>query len=160
MPHLELVRADHAAALLAFELANRDYFAASIPDRGDEYFTDFAARHAHLLQSQAAGTDYFHLLLTDTGEILGRFNLIMVEDDSAELGYRVARDAAGRGLATAAVAELRKLAATEYGLRTLRAKVTADNPASQKVLERNGFLLTGELVLNGKPALWYLCELG
>lgn len=160
MPHLELVRADHADALLAFELANRDYFAASIPDRGDEYFTDFAARHTQLLQSQAAGTDYFHLLLTDTGEIAGRFNLLRVHNGSAELGYRMARTAAGQGLATAAVAETRKLAATTYALSTLRAKATVDNPASHKVLERNGFVVTGELELNGKPALWYLCEVG
>ena len=159
MPHLELVRADHAEALLAFELENREYFAASIPDRGDEYFAEFADRHAQLLRWQAAGTDYFHLLLTDDDQIAGRVNLIEVADGSAELGYRIGRDFAGRGLATAAVAEVRELAFA-YGLTTLRAKVTLDNPASHKVLERNGFVVTGERLLNGKPAVTYLCELG
>ena len=159
-PRLELVRADHAEALLAFERENREYFAASIPDRGDDYFTEFAARHAQLLQSQAAGTDYFHVLVADTGEIVGRVNLVEVKDASAELGYRIAEAVAGRGVATAAVAEIRKLAATAYGLTSLRAKVTLDNPASHRVLERNGFVATGERVLNGKPAVTYLCELG
>lgn len=160
MPHLELVRADHAEALLAFERENREYFAAVIPDRGDQYFAEFAARHAQLLEWQAAGTDYFHVLVTDTGEIVGRVNLVEVKDASAELGYRIAEAAAGQGLATAAVAEIRKLAATAYGLTSLRAKVTLDNPASHRVLEHNGFVATGERTLNGKPAVTYLCELG
>jgi ribosomal-protein-alanine N-acetyltransferase len=159
MPHLELVRADHAEALLVFERENREYFAASIPDRGDQYFAEFAARHAQLLEWQAAGTDYFHVLVTDTGEIVGRVNLVEVKDASAELGYRIAQAAAGQGLATAAVAEVRELAATTYGLTSLRAKVTLDNPASHRVLERNGFVATGERMLNGKPAVTYLCEL-
>ncbi|WP_370380579.1 GNAT family N-acetyltransferase [Catenulispora sp. GAS73] len=159
MPLLELVRADHAEALLAFERENREYFAAVIPDRGDEYFAEFAARHAQLLERQAAGTDYFHVLVTDRGEIVGRVNLVEVKDASAELGYRVAEAAAGQGVATAAVAEIRKLAATTYGLASLRAKVTLDNPASHRVLERNGFVATGERMLNGKPAVTYLCEL-
>jgi [ribosomal protein S5]-alanine N-acetyltransferase len=35
---LQRLRRDHAAALLAFELESRAFFAASIPDRGDDYF--------------------------------------------------------------------------------------------------------------------------
>ena len=46
MPELQRLRADHAAAVLAFELANRGYFAASISDRGDEFFDQFAERHS------------------------------------------------------------------------------------------------------------------
>jgi RimJ/RimL family protein N-acetyltransferase len=159
MPDLQLLRPDHAPALLAFERENRAYFAAVIPDRGDEFFTEFDMRHVQLLASQAEGTDYFHLLVTENGEVVGRVNLFKVADGSAELGYRIAQKAAGQGLATAAVRKVRELAATEYGLSRLRAKVTLDNPASRKVLERNGFVAVGELTLNGKPARSYICEL-
>jgi len=38
VPELELLNAGHAPAVLAFELGNRAYFAASISDRGDEFF--------------------------------------------------------------------------------------------------------------------------
>jgi len=38
MPELERLRAGHAPAVLAFELANRAYFAASVSDRGDDFF--------------------------------------------------------------------------------------------------------------------------
>jgi [ribosomal protein S5]-alanine N-acetyltransferase len=159
MPDLQLVRLDHAPALLAFERENRAYFAAVIPDRGDEFFAEFDTRHAQLLASQDAGTDYFHLLVAEGGEVVGRVNLYEVADGSAELGYRIAQKAAGQGLATAAVRQVRDLAATKYGLTRLRARVTLANPASRKVLEHNGFVAIGELTLNGKPALSYICEL-
>jgi ribosomal-protein-alanine N-acetyltransferase len=41
MPELQLVRTDHAPALLAFEQENRSYFAASIPDRSDGFFASW-----------------------------------------------------------------------------------------------------------------------
>src|SRR5579859_330304 len=156
---LQLVRLDHAPALLAFERENRAYFAAVIPDRGDEFFAEFETRHAQLLAQQAAGTDYFYLLVAEGGEVVGRVNLFKVADGSAELGYRIAQKAAGQGLATAAVRKVRELAATEYGLTSLRARVTLDNPASGKVLEHNGFVAVGSLTLNDKPARSYICEL-
>ncbi len=159
MPDLQLLRLDHAPALLAFERENRAYFAASIPDRGDEFFAEFDTRYAQLLEWLAAGTDYLHLLVAEGGEVVGRVNLTEVADGTAELGYRIAQKAAGQGLATAAVRKVRELAATEYGLTRLRARVTLNNPASRKVLEHNGFVAVGELTLNGKPAMSYICEL-
>ncbi len=159
IPDLQLLRLDHAPALLAFERENRAYFAAAVPDRGDEFFTEFDTQYAQLLVWQAAGTDYLHLLVTERGEVVGRVNLTEVADGSAELGYRIAQKATGQGLATAAVRKVRELAATEYGLSRLRARVTLDNPASRKVLEHNGFVAVGELTLNGKPAMSYICEL-
>ena len=159
MPDLQLLRLDHASALLAFERENRAYFAAVVPDRGDEFFAEFDTQYAQLLEFQANGTDYFHLLVTEGGEVVGRVNLFRVADGSAELGYRIAQKAAGRGLATAAVRKVRELAATDYGLTRLHARVTLDNPASRKVLEHNGFVAVGELTLNGKPAISYICKL-
>src|SRR6266481_10098755 len=158
MPDLQLLRLDHAPALLVFERENRAYFAASVPDRGDEFFAEFDTRYAQLLEWQAAGTDYLHLLVAEGGEVVGRVNLTEVADGTAELGYRIAQKAAGQGLATAAVRKVRELAATEYGLTRLRARVTLNNPASRKVLEHNGFVAVGELTLNGKPAMSYICE--
>ncbi|MDQ2786127.1 MAG: GNAT family N-acetyltransferase, partial [Chloroflexota bacterium] len=49
MPDLQLLRLDHVPALLAFERENRAYFAAVVPDRGDEFFAAFDTRHAQLL---------------------------------------------------------------------------------------------------------------
>ncbi|MFE4969491.1 GNAT family N-acetyltransferase [Streptomyces sp. NPDC056660] len=159
MPELHLLRPDHAPALLAFEQENRAYFAATIPDRGDDYFARFEERHRALLAEQEAGTCYFHVLVGEAGEVLGRFNLVDVADGGADLGYRVAQRAAGRGLATSAVREIRVLAATRYGLSVLRAATTLDNAASRAVLARVGFTVTGETRLSGRPGLTYLLRL-
>lgn len=159
MPDLQRLRPDHAAALLAFERDNREYFAASIPDRGDAYFAGFAARHRALLAEQNTGLCHFHVLVGDGGAVLGRVNLIDVTDGAAELGYRIARAAAGQGLATAGVTRVCELAAAEYGLTLLRAVTTLDNAGSRAVLARTGFTATGEIVLDGRPGLAYEREL-
>lgn len=162
MPELTRLRADHAPAVLAFERANRAYFAASISDRGDDYFDRFADRHEALLAEQAAGVCAFYLLIGEDGAVLGRFNLYDIEDHSATLGYRVAEHAAGRGVATATVRELCRLAAAELGLRSLRAATTHRNAASRKVLIKAGFVAVGPAApadLGGKPGTWYRRDL-
>jgi len=162
MPELQRLHADHAPAVLAFELANRDYFAAFISDRGDEFFGQFAERHSALLAEQEAGIGAFYLLVAADGSVLGRFNLIFVEDGTAELGYRVAQHVAGRGVATATVRELCALAAARHGVHTLRAATSRENAASQKVLAKAGFVPAGPAGpahLGGKPGTWYQRDL-
>ena len=83
------------------------------------------------------------MLVAEDGSVLGRFNLYDLEDGTAELGYRVAQHAAGRGVATATVRELCQLAAARHGLRTLRAATSHENVASQKVLAKAGFVPVG-----------------
>jgi [ribosomal protein S5]-alanine N-acetyltransferase len=162
VPELEQLRAGHAPAVLAFELANRAYFAASISDRGDEFFDQFPGRHSALLAEQEAGTSAFYVLVDDDGSVLGRFNLYDIGDGTANLGYRVAQRVAGRGVATAAVLELCRIAPARHGLRTLRAATSHDNAASQKVLAKAGFVPVGPATpadLGGKSGTWYQRDL-
>ena len=162
MPELQRLHAGHAPAVLAFELANRAYFAASISDRGDDFFDQFTERHSALLAAQEAGLGAFYVLVADGGPVLGRFNLVFAGDGTAELGYRVAQHVAGRGVATATVRELCRLAAAQHGLRTLRAATARTNAASQKVLAKAGFVPAGPADpadLGGKPGTWYQRDL-
>jgi ribosomal-protein-alanine N-acetyltransferase len=159
VPALEILRADHAAAVLAFEKENRAFFAVSIPDRGDDFFAHYDERHSVLLAEQEAGICKFHVLVDDDGAVLGRFNLVDIEGGSAELGYRVAEKASGRGTATSAVREICELAVTQYGLTSLRARTTRENHASHTVLTRNGFVPVGEVTLSGKAGVSYLRKL-
>lgn len=140
---LELLRPDHADALLAFELQNRVYFASWIWDRGDEYFANFTARTDALLAEQEAGICRFHVLVDDAGAVVGRVNLVDLEHGRAELGYRIAEKWAGKGLATAAVRAVVQLAAADYGLTALWAGASDHNVASQTVLTRVGFRAIG-----------------
>ncbi|WP_054055799.1 GNAT family N-acetyltransferase [Alloactinosynnema sp. L-07] len=152
MPELQRLRADHGPALLAFERENRAYFAESVPDRGDDYFAHFDQRHAELLSEQAAGLHHFYLLVDSDGRVQGRVNLVDVADGAAELGFRIARSAVGRGVATSAVRRICDLAARELGLTLLRAGAALDNHASQAVLTRTGFVRTGqEVTADGRP---------
>ena len=162
MPELQRLNAGHAPAVLAFELANRAYFAASISDRGDDFFDQFTDRYNALLAEQEAGSCAFYVLVAEDGSVLGRFNLVDIEDHTAKLGYRVAQHVAGRGVATATVRELCRLAAARHGLRTLRAATACQNAASQKVLTKAGFVPVGPAGpahLGGKPGTWYQRDL-
>jgi [ribosomal protein S5]-alanine N-acetyltransferase len=160
MPTLRRLAADHATELLRFERANRAFFARTIPDRGDSYFEMFAARHEELLAEQAAGLHQCHLLLDDDGAVLGRFNLIDVTDGTADVGFRMAEHATGRGLATSAVGELCEVAAVEYGLRRLFASAALDNVGSLTVLRRNNFTPIGDVMLpSGRPGLRHARDL-
>jgi ribosomal-protein-alanine N-acetyltransferase len=156
---LEKLAAGHLDAVLAFETVNRDYFAASIPDRGDDFFANYPARHAALLALQEAGTDIFHVLVTDDGAVAGRVNLVYIAGGQAELGYRIGRDFAGRGLATGSVRRVCDLARSAYGLERLRAATTVDNYGSRTVLLRNGFTECGETTLSGRPATQFTLSL-
>jgi len=161
VPELQRLRAGHAPAVLAFELANRAYFAASISDRGDEFYHRFTEQHNAMLAEQEAGTGAFYVLVAEDGSVLGRFNLYRLQDRTAELGYRVAERVAGRGVATAAVRELCQLAA-QHGLRTLKAATSHDNVASQRVLAKAGFRPAGPADpadIGGKQGTWYQREL-
>jgi ribosomal-protein-alanine N-acetyltransferase len=159
---LQRLRAGHAPAVLAFELANRAYFATYISDRGDEYFDRFAELHSASLAEQEASGGAYHVLVAEDGSVLGRFNLYFTGDGTANLGYRVAQHVAGRGVATATVRELCGLAAARYGLRTLKAATSRENVASQKVLARAGFVPAGPAGpadLGGKQGTWYQRDL-
>jgi RimJ/RimL family protein N-acetyltransferase len=158
MPELQRLNAGHAPAVLAFELENRAYFAASISDRGDEFFDQFDKQYSALLAEQEAGAGAWYVLVAEDGSVLGRFNLTLAGDGTAELGYRVAQHVAGRGVATATVRELCRLAAARHGLRKLRAATSRDNAASRKVLAKAGFVPAGPADpahIGGKQGTWH-----
>jgi len=102
VPELKRLCAGHAPAVLAFELANRAYFAAFINDRGDAFYDQFTDRHRAMLAEQEAGQSAFYVLVAEDGSVLGRFNLYDLKDGTGELGYRLAQHVAGRGPAQCA----------------------------------------------------------
>ncbi len=152
---LERLRSDHADAVLAFETANRAFFSESISDRGDDYFERFAAHHRASLDEQETGVCAYFVLVDDDGAVLGRFNLYEIGHGTAEVGYRVAQSVSGRGVATEALGRLCEVARTRLSLRTLSARTSGENIASQRVLEKCGFLAVGEAEVGGRPGRTY-----
>ena len=69
------------------------------------------------------------------------------------MGYRIAEQVAGRGVATEALRDLCRRAADLHGLNRLNAEAARANVASQRVLEKAGFAVQGDCVVAGRPGL-------
>jgi ribosomal-protein-alanine N-acetyltransferase len=133
--------------LAALYRVNRTYLAPFEPDRDEAFFTDTgqAARLDGLLADQRAGRAYPYLIEVD-GQLAGRVTVTNVARGpfcSGSLGYWVAADHTGRGVATAAVGAVVDARFTEHGLHRMEAATLVDNLASQAVLRRTGFTLIG-----------------
>lgn len=138
------LQSSDAPALLAFELANRAWFERHVAPRDPAFYSP-AGVAAHIdgyLAGLAAGTWHPFVLADAEGAIVGRANLkdIDTATGAAEVGYRIAQDACGRGLATLALRHLVGAAATRWRLTRLHAYVYPANAGSQRVLARCGFV--------------------
>lgn len=80
----------------------------------------------------------------------------MPQDGTIHIGYGVAPTRQGQGIASRAVADLLAWAKTDPRVTAVTAETAVDNPASQRVLQRNGFLRTGERVdvEDGPVIMW------
>ena len=76
--------------------------------------------------------------------VVGVLGLFEDEDRVPETGYWIGREFWGRGLATEALEGALVWASKRWKRRALVAGHFADNPASGRVLEKAGFLYTGE----------------
>lgn len=94
---------------------------------------------------EAREGDQIHLLITADEVPVGTVGLAAVSPvwGSAELGYWVAPSHQGQGYATDAVATMATYAFEERRLHRLRARVVVPNPASERVLEKVGFVEEG-----------------
>jgi ribosomal-protein-alanine N-acetyltransferase len=151
---LQRLRPDHERAIYEFEVSNREYFAASISDRGNDFFENFSALFVDLLNEQESGVYAFHALVEEDSTVVGRFNLYDIDGGTADVGYRVAERAAGRGVATQGLKSLLRIA-TELKLKTVGAAVSHDNVASRRVLEKVGFLPAGPTTVGGRDVTRY-----
>lgn len=133
-----------AAALAALLRANREFLAPWSPARDDSYFT--AETQGAILRSEldvyAREAMVPLVILDEGGQVAGRISLNGITRgafQSASVGYWVSQSRNGRGLASAAVAEVIGLAFRGLGLHRLQAETLLHNTPSQRVLIRNGF---------------------
>ncbi|MFE3288535.1 GNAT family N-acetyltransferase, partial [Streptomyces sp. NPDC059233] len=134
-----------AAALAEALKRNRAYMQAYEPIRPDAYYTE--AGQLDRIEGMLADRDGGRLapwLLVDTagGEVVGAINLGSIVFGalcSGGVGYWVDTAWHGKGLASAALAELLRVAREELGLHRVEAGTLIDNKASQRVLQKAGF---------------------
>jgi [ribosomal protein S5]-alanine N-acetyltransferase len=132
-----------AGDLAALYAAQRSFLAPFEPDRGEAFYTAAGqrARLADLERRRAADGSYPFVILED-GAAAGMVvlsNVVRGAFRSANLGYWVARERNGRGVASTAVGLVLEQAFGPIGLHRVEAGTLVDNLASQRVLARNRF---------------------
>ncbi|GIH05667.1 putative ribosomal-protein-alanine acetyltransferase [Rhizocola hellebori] len=142
-----LLSLDDADALTELIRENREFLAPWEPARAEEYFTVEGQRTLlqTVLEQHGRGQTLPHVIL-DSGRVVGRITLNEIVRgplQSSSVGYWVEPAVNGRGIASAALAEIIQVAFTELGLHRLQAGTLLHNKASQRVLERNGFVRYG-----------------
>jgi RimJ/RimL family protein N-acetyltransferase len=84
------------------------------------------------------------ILWRQTGHLIGMIGLSPAPDGrSAELGYYIARDHWGRGVATEAARAICEVGFKSFDYSKLTSGYHADNPASGRVLAKLGFTIVG-----------------
>jgi ribosomal-protein-alanine N-acetyltransferase len=143
-----LIEPADAPALAELLRANRDFLAPFEPARRESYFTADGQQAAigAALAEHEAGRTLPYVILGDDGSLAGRITLSGIVRGvflSCSVGYWVNQDLNGRGVATAALREIRRVAFDELGLHRIQAETLVANIGSQRVLERNGFYRIG-----------------
>lgn len=137
------VRIEDAAGLADVLRRNRAYMAPFEPYRDERFYTEAGQRDriAGLLAERDGGrTLPFTLVAGDVpvgGINLGGIALGPLR--SGGVGYWIDEAWTGKGLATAAVEEVCRIARDELGLHRIEAGTLVDNLASQRVLAKTGF---------------------
>jgi ribosomal-protein-alanine N-acetyltransferase len=145
---IRLVTLDDVPVLAELLRVNRDFLAPWEPIRGDDYFTvdGQLAVIRGALERHEQGSTVPHVILDSSGRVVGRITLneiVRGPFQSCSLGYWVSAADNGRGLASAAVRDIIRVAFGELGLHRIQAGTLLDNIASQRVLGRNGFARFG-----------------
>ena len=143
-----LVTLDDVPVLAELLRVNREFLAPWEPNRADDYFTVDGQRAVieAALEGHERGSTLPHVILEGADRMVGRITLNEIVRGPCQwcsLGYWVGAGDNGRGLATAAVREVTRVAFDELGLHRIQAGTLVDNVRSQRVLERNGFVRFG-----------------
>lgn len=131
--------------LLDFQVRNRRFFAPWDPAREEAFFREAAQRE--IIRGERAdnrrGTA-LRLWLFEPGSrhiagFIGLTNIVRGAFLSAFVGYKLDREARGRGLMTEALLAVVGIAFDELGLHRLEANIMPRNAASRRLAERAGF---------------------
>lgn len=135
--------------LLDFQLRNREFFAPWDPRRDAGFFT--AEAQGKLLRAERADNRRgvalrLWLFEGDSRRIVGMIGLSGIVRGvflSGFLGWKLDREARGRGLMTEALLGMVDIAFGELGLHRLEANIMPRNRPSRRLAERAGFACEG-----------------
>ena len=148
MPATRLLVPDDAAVLADLLRANRTFLAPWQPRRGEDYFSERSQQKAvdEALEQHELGNSVPRVIVDELGQVVGTMTIQTIIRgffQSCSVGYWLAEDAQGQGLATAALREATGIAFHDLRLHRVQAETLAHNIRSQRVLERVGFVRYG-----------------
>jgi RimJ/RimL family protein N-acetyltransferase len=116
-----------------------------VPNRPDRNFAaNWVARYE---RGWGEGSRAGFAILDADGEVIGFAGIFGLDEPGAEgeIGYLVAAEARGRGIAGRSVALLTRWGFEELGLQRIELRIDTENAASARVAERAGYRLDGVL---------------
>ena len=116
-----------------------------VPSRPDRNFAaNWVARYE---RGWGEGSRAGFAILDADGEVVGFAGIFGLDEPGAEgeIGYLVAAEARGRGIAGRSVALLTRWGFEELGLQRIELRIDTENAASVRVAERAGYRLDGVL---------------
>jgi ribosomal-protein-alanine N-acetyltransferase len=135
---------DDVPELVTLLLANRAFLEPWDPIRADDYYSP--AGQLDFLRDALAGHTTVPRVIVVDGRLAGRItvsNIVRGAFESCTIGYWVAQEHNGKGVATAAVADTVRFVFDDLRLHRVEAGTLVRNIGSQRVLERNGFIRYG-----------------
>ncbi|PMK15759.1 GNAT family N-acetyltransferase [Vibrio splendidus] len=140
---LHLLQPNDASALLDFEVENREWFEQFVPAREDSFYSnEGVAEQITSFLTEYENGEMIPMLIKDAnGTICGRINVRDIDQNagSGELGYRVGRPFASKGIASNAVRKLLIYLAEHSSLKYVDAYALVGNVGSNKILSNTGF---------------------
>lgn len=145
---------DAAALMKIMNTVDRQFLSDRLPY---PYTERDAADWLRRVLEQEGKSGCFRAIVGD-GYIVGMISVEQspqIAQQTAEMSYCLVPEMQGRGIMTRAVEHFCPVAFSELGLAGITAEVIAENRASRKVLEKNGFTLQnvmpGAMQKQGSP---------
>ncbi|MCF6344738.1 MAG: GNAT family N-acetyltransferase [Devosiaceae bacterium] len=141
---LKLVSFQNKDILLDFELDNKKWFEQFVPARNASYLTPNGINEAIkvLVDEMTAGEGAYYLVFADD-KVIGRINFSRININSAELGFRIAKNFTGNNIAAKMIKQLLPKVKESLEITVVIAQTSCNNPASIRTLEKCGFQETG-----------------
>ncbi|MEG3691870.1 GNAT family N-acetyltransferase [Vibrio coralliirubri] len=142
---LHLLQPNDASALLDFEVENREWFEQFVPAREDRFYSnEGVVEQITSFLTEYKNGEMIPMLIKDAnGIVCGRINIRDIDQssESGELGYRVGRSFASKGIASNAVKQLLDYLTQQTNLKYVDAYALVGNVGSNKILSNTGFEL-------------------
>lgn len=152
---------DREALMQICNTVDRTYLSNRIPNP----YTEECAQWWINMAMEHEGRDGIFRAIQVDGEIIGNISIEQKSDVygmDAEIGYCLRPDYSGRGIMTEAVKQICKIAFEELDLIRITGLVYEPHTASQRVLEKNDFVLEGIMrnAVNKNHRIYDLCIYG